>query len=337
MANVPNSFSNMEDILNNTRAIVNDAYNAGAGEILTDIAPFTLQYINSSLLELQDRLGNNAEVSLMIDNYIVSGLEAVNNNPTLQTSLGYNGYTGYTNTFTITQVQVSGANVVTVTCLSTSGLVPTMPVVISGLTGATFLNGQTLIVGTVTPTTFTAAFTNATYGPTADSGLAINTLDPTLVLPPDLLSPEFLWERQTGQNLPFHPMRQPMEGLPSRLQGPTLNEWEWRNNAIWFIGATTLRDVRIRYRRLEANIPEGTDYTTVYVDLPGAANALAYLIGYRYVMSRNPETAQLMRAAADYHILQIIKRAVRQKQGIEYRRKDYGNQHQRRGYANRVM
>ena len=265
MAIVPNSFANMEDILNNTRAIVNDAYNAGAGEILTDTAPFTLQYINSSLLELQDRLGNNAVVSLMVDNFIVSSLEVVPTDPSLQTYIDVNGYWS----------------------LNSTGV----PVL----------------------------------------------LDAALVLPVDLLSPEFLWERQTGSNLPFHPMRQPQEGLPSIQQGPTLNNWEWRGNAIWFNGATTLRDIRIRYRKQEANIAEGTDYTTIEVDLPGAANALAYLIGYRYVMSRNPETAQLMRAAADYHILQIIKRAVRQKQGIEYRRPSYGNQHQRGGYANRIM
>jgi len=251
MANTPNSFPNLEDILNQSRAIVNDAYNAGGGEILQDTAPFTLPYINSSLLEIQDKLGNNAEMSLMVDNFIVIGLEVVAVDPSLQTFIDVNGYHSLNST-----------------------------------------------------------------------GVAV-LLDGALVLPTDLLSPEFLWERPSGSNLPFVQMSSPKEGLVSALQGPALNQWEWRQNAIWFRGATTLRDIRIRYRRLEANIAPGTDYTTIYVDFPGAANALAYLIAFRYVMSRNPDTSVLVRAEADRHLTNMLKRIVRAKQGIDYRRPAY--------------
>ncbi len=73
-------------------------------------------------------------------------------------------------TAAITSVTVSGANVVTVTC-NNSFLVGTH-VVCSGLTGASFLNGVTLQIASVTSTQFTAAFTHAAYGPTADSGTA---------------------------------------------------------------------------------------------------------------------------------------------------------------------
>ena len=338
MTTVSNSFVNLENVLNRTRVAINDAYNNGAGEVLTDSSPFTLPYVNSALAELQYRLGNNAEAALYVDNYIVSGLELIGStNPALQTNLSVNGYSGYTNTFTISTVQVA-SNVVTVTIPGgTTGLVATMPVVISGLSVATYLNGVTLTISTVTSTTFTAPYFASNSGPTSDSGLATNTLDPTLALPVDLLIPEFLWERQTGSNLPFHPMRQPQEGLQSRLQSVALHEWEWRDNAIYFIGAQTQRDVRIRYRRLEANLPAGTVYSNVSVDLPGSSEALAYLIAYYYDETRSPENAAIFLTRAEYHIMQMIKRGVRQRQGIEYRRRQYGNTGNRTRSNNRIL
>jgi hypothetical protein len=48
---------------------------------------------------------------------------------------------------------------------------PGTQVTFSGLTGATFLNGQTVtIVSVPTSNTFHASFTHANYGPTADTG-----------------------------------------------------------------------------------------------------------------------------------------------------------------------
>lgn len=251
MAN-PTSFANMEDILNQSRAIVGDSYNSGAGEILTDTAPFTNSYINSSLQELQDRLRNNAVVTLTVDNYIISGLEAVGLDPSLQTYIDVNGYNS---------VSASGTAVI----------------------------------------------------------------DAALTLPVDMMVPQVVSECETGSGLPFTKMTQPMEGLASRNQQPALGQWEWRGNALWFNGATTIRDIKLRYQKQEANIIPGTDYTTVYVDLPGAGNALSYLIGLRYVMSRNPETAPILRAEADKYIREIIKTSVRQKQGISYQRRPFGD------------
>jgi hypothetical protein len=268
MATVPNALSSLESILNTSRAVANDSYNAGAGEILTDTAPFTLPYINSSLQELQDRLRNNAVVVLTVDNYIISGLEVVPVDPSLQTFIDATGYYS----------------------LNSTGV----PVL----------------------------------------------LDAALTLPIDITAPKFLWERPTGSNLPFVPMSQPTDGLVSYSQGPALGNWEWRSSpnggtAIWFRGATQVRDIRIRYQKAEAVVPAGSNYANIIVDLPGAANALSYLIAFRYVMSRNPETAPIVRAEADRHIREIIKTAVRQKQGTNYTRPAYGGQ--QHGNSNRIL
>ena len=80
----------------------------------------------------------------------------------------------------ITSVQVT-SNVVTlavVNTFSTQGLSTTPAtgqvgtIYISGLTNATFLNGQVLTVTSFNGTQIVANFTNANYGPTADTGTA---------------------------------------------------------------------------------------------------------------------------------------------------------------------
>lgn len=89
---MPNSFANLEAIMNNARAISNESYNDGAGEIFTDTAPFTVNYINSSLEELQDRLENNASITLLIDNVYLLNLAAIALDPTAQVFIDYTGY-----------------------------------------------------------------------------------------------------------------------------------------------------------------------------------------------------------------------------------------------------
>jgi hypothetical protein len=79
-------------------------------------------------------------------------------------------------------VAVTGVNPGTITSVAVTSNVATVTVnnnyqagqlvYIQGLTGATFLNGQTLTVLTASPTQFTAAFTISNYGPTLDNGTA---------------------------------------------------------------------------------------------------------------------------------------------------------------------
>src|SRR5208282_5026104 len=78
-----------------------------------------------------------------------------------------------TSSVAITQLQITG-NVLTVTAAN-EFTVPVTPLVLSGITDPTFgpiLNGQTVALGTSSPTQFTANFTNPNLGPTATSGLA---------------------------------------------------------------------------------------------------------------------------------------------------------------------
>jgi hypothetical protein len=81
------------DVMKRARAIVNDAYRGGKGVILTDIAPFTVEFLNSALEELQDRLGNSAgEIILTWDNIILTPITPVAINPATQIFVGYDGF-----------------------------------------------------------------------------------------------------------------------------------------------------------------------------------------------------------------------------------------------------
>src|SRR5260370_22030921 len=82
------------------------------------------------------------------------------------------------------------------------------------------------------------------------------------VLPVDLILPLAVWERTSGLGASFTPtLPTNDDGLPSRVPGQTLDVFEWRNDALNFLGATSPTDLRLRY---EASIPpigKGVDLT----------------------------------------------------------------------------
>jgi len=88
-------------------------------------------------------------------------------------SLSFFSFGGFVSA-NVTQVQVDGADTVTVTCAN--NFVPGNIVLMQGLTNATFLNGQILLVLTASSSQFTAGFVHAAYGPTSDSGTATKTV-----------------------------------------------------------------------------------------------------------------------------------------------------------------
>jgi hypothetical protein len=79
--------------MSRARAFVNDSFQGGAGRILTNQAPFTVEYLNSALEELQDKIGNYGSVTLIKDNYIATPLLLTpSSDPNVQTQLAFTGY-----------------------------------------------------------------------------------------------------------------------------------------------------------------------------------------------------------------------------------------------------
>src|ERR1700678_2240184 len=61
-----------QQVMDRARAFVNDAFQAGRGRILTNENPFTVQFLNSALEELQQRLRNRGVITLTYDNVILT-------------------------------------------------------------------------------------------------------------------------------------------------------------------------------------------------------------------------------------------------------------------------
>jgi len=93
-------YPTVEEVMNLSRSIVNDAFRGGAGRILTDQAPFTLSYVNSALRTLQDKLANNGVANFVKDNYLMLNVPAIAGSP----STGIQCYIDWTGYFNGTQV-----------------------------------------------------------------------------------------------------------------------------------------------------------------------------------------------------------------------------------------
>jgi hypothetical protein len=80
-------------VMRRARAFVMDSYGPnGQGRILTNTAPFSVEYLNAALEEIQERLGNNGVITLTRDNMIVGPIPALAApDPSQQISLGYQG------------------------------------------------------------------------------------------------------------------------------------------------------------------------------------------------------------------------------------------------------
>lgn len=242
-------------VMNRARAFVNDSYQGGKGRILTNTAPFSMEYLNAALEELQERIRNNGVITLTRDNVIVGPIPPlVAPDPSQQIMLAYTGL--YVN-------------------------------------GAWLANPK---------------------------------------LPPDLVSIEKVWERQVGSGLPFAPMHQPMEGLPSVWQGPYLRIWEYRQDAICMLGSTTAEELRLRYSAvlpiIGPDIFEDGDesWATTSINILSSVNALGSLVGCGYVIARNPGSpaAQAMVAQAEKYMRLIVNKYVRRAQHVRYNRRAYG-------------
>jgi hypothetical protein len=153
-----------------------------------------------------------------------------------------------------------------------------------------------------------------------------STINNALQLPGDLLFPEEVFERQTGTNNTFTKMNQSESGMSSRPQQPTLATWEWRGDAIWFVGSTQMRDVRLRYFcSLPQFFSPTLDFSSTFVPVLDSADAIAYKAAVLYArMLGTPALPDLV-AEAKEQMFQLKNEFVRRTQSRDYRRKPYGN------------
>ena len=141
-------------------------------------------------------------------------------------------------------------------------------------------------------------------------------------LPSNLLNPLKIWERPNGSTVDFDEMEDWTNkgGLPSRLQGSSLDDWEWRTDGLYFIGATQDTQIRLRYN---AAFPDLTGPTDVIL-IRGAQEALAYVAAGLAGMARGAPLAEQMEQLATDYIEDLISANVRAQQNQGTRRRPYG-------------
>ena len=149
---------------------------------------------------------------------------------------------------------------------------------------------------------------------------------PNFQLPSNMLYPTKLWERCTGTNDNFEPMHQVQDGLPGQQQNQVLGKWEWRNNVLNFMGATTQRDIRLRYLgALPQFFSTTMDFNSTYVPIQDSADVLAYLVAVSYGrMLGSPGVAELL-AEQKNQLFQLKNATTRRAQSTNYQRRPFGN------------
>lgn len=149
----------------------------------------------------------------------------------------------------------------------------------------------------------------------------------TQKLPTDLYLPIRLWERQAGTTDSLAPMTQTPNGLPPRNQVDRFSEWEYRNGAIYFVGATTARDIRIRYVSLFPTNLTPTNFSTTYIPVLDSDDYLAYRTAEKIALSLgNPQVSATLKGESDAAIFALKNERVRRmQQNNGYRRPGYND------------
>jgi hypothetical protein len=153
------------------------------------------------------------------------------------------------------------------------------------------------------------------------------TLQPSPVLPSDMLFPVELWEQQTGQALPFVRMSQPQFGLPSRNQTFALGEWEWREDQLNFVGTLSPVTIRMRYMAALTQFPINTVFASTFIPVLDCEEVVAYKTAYKIGFAMDgltPAIADLKQSAIDA-MTALKLQNIRRQQTQEFDRSPYAS------------
>lgn len=164
-------------------------------------------------------------------------------------------------------------------------------------------------------------------------------------LPNNLILPLWMSERPSGSNSPFPSPNRPnmtcaLDGLPMYPKQNRNGCWEWRNDAIFFPGATTTVDFFIRYR---AYLPDIVDSGTTrwyqqQVPIMRCQDPLAWWICAEFAAARAADGTpqmQVVQAQCESKAMEATKvwvnREALKNQRLDVRRIPYGGGNQSNG------
>ncbi len=145
----------------------------------------------------------------------------------------------------------------------------------------------------------------------------------TPVLPADCLVPLVVKERVSGTLSNFRFMVPTSDGMTLRLQLPYLGEWDWRDDKLWFIGATQTLDLWLRYQSFFPKLQQPTDQIKIFQ----GGNAVAYTLANRFSNPRGGDAGGHFMQERDDEIRQIAIRTAHKNARKSVRRQPYGGGH----------
>jgi hypothetical protein len=149
-------------------------------------------------------------------------------------------------------------------------------------------------------------------------------------LPATLVEPLKLWERPSGMIPPSQltPMRDVTDegGLPKRMQGSRLREWEWRGDQLCFLGAIQSIDVMMRFNSMPNifTVDQNGNLTGAVSDLD-SLDAVGYYAASQILPKRGaPQLAENCRNEAAALVEQLATSTTRTEQMAPVRMRRFG-------------
>ena len=143
------------------------------------------------------------------------------------------------------------------------------------------------------------------------------------ILPPDLILPLSIQQRQTNSGGQFTPMNPAKGPLQSRIPGPFFGEWEWRQDGLYMVGCQNTMDIRVRYEAALARIAANADLTQTTINIRDGEDVLSSALVREYSNARNPTLAEMSKAVWEEDCDELINRYVRKDQRIAVRPKGW--------------
>ena len=150
----------------------------------------------------------------------------------------------------------------------------------------------------------------------------------SFTLPPDLMMPLRMWERQSNTTNPFCVMTEAKDGLPSTNQNQQFGQWEWRQGRINFTGALEPRDIRLKYLSFlpaffPVNpVPSGY-FTNTQIPIFDCEECVALITMRNLSLGLNPNVSPTLKSLADEAIYDLRNEEVRRMQATNYARQPW--------------
>lgn len=143
----------------------------------------------------------------------------------------------------------------------------------------------------------------------AVKSITAGTTDMTSTLPTDILTPTRLLERKPGQTDDAWLEMVKVSTLPQRTMGAALIHWVWREDMIYFVGATVNIEVKLYYTRIFTPIASSSSAIDMVPALSFLAARTAEHISY--LSGADKDRARVLGGMAARALHVIVAREIR--------------------------